>query len=265
MKDEVIKQHVTHGQSSLCLCVSTAPALPPSIVWPVSVGTCLRLLICPRLTPPVTFQPRPVSAAFLSLLLQAGLFSNVKKGVNTGQCSPVSLEWNTVAVNQGRRRQDQCCVCARRAPIFLVCACFRACFCLTGRLCASRTNVGGCFSPSPLPRRCCHRPPSPFLSGSCGLPGLPLPPSSRCRTAEGPGPRRWGRRSGEVGRVSCSPFLPFYRFMGAQSFSKYLPFPLYCGRLMAFDVRGWRCRGSGCQDAGRAGGRAGGRQERMDR
>ena len=24
--------------------------------------------------------------------------------------------------------------------------------------------------------------------------------------------------------------------MGAQSFSKYLPFPLYCGRLMAFDV-----------------------------
>lgn len=30
--------------------------------------------------------------------------------------------------------------------------------------------------------------------------------------------------------------LPYYRFMGAQSFSKYLPFPLYCRRLMAFDV-----------------------------
>lgn len=82
------------------------------------------------------------------------------------------------------------------------------------------------------------------------LPPLPL---SRRRTAEGPGPCRWGRRSGEVGWVSCSPFLPFYRFMGAQSFSKYLPFPLYCGRLMAFDVRGWRCRGSGCRAGGRSG------------
>lgn len=36
--------------------------------------------------------------------------------------------------------------------------------------------------------------------------------------------------------------LPYYRFMGAQSFSKYLPFPLYCRRLMAFDVGegGWK-------------------------
>lgn len=189
------------------------------------------------------------------------LFSNVKKGVNTGQYSPVSLEWNTVAVNQRRRRRVQCCVCVVSFHYSCVHVCFCVCFCLTGRLCASRPNVGGCFSPSPLPRRCCHRPPSPFLSGSCGLPGLPpspqpqppRPPRSRRRTAEGPGPGRWGRRSGEVGWVSCSPFLPFYRFMGAQSFSKYLPFPLYCGRLMAFDVRGWRCRGSGCRAGGRSG------------
>lgn len=84
-------------------------------------------------------------------------------------------------------------------------------------------------------------------------------PPSRRRTAEGPGRCWWGRRSGEVGRVSCSPFLPFYRFMGAQSFSKYLPFPLYCGRLMAFDVRG--ARGAGAQVVGMAGGL----RERMDR
>lgn len=99
-------------------------------------------------------------------------------------------------------------------------------------------------------------PSSPVPVASQGFLPPPTPPPtprSRRRTAEGPGPCRWGRRSGEVGWVSCSPFLPFYRFMGAQSFSKYLPFPLYCGRLMAFDVRGWRCRGSGCRAGGRSG------------
>lgn len=40
--------------------------------------------------------------------------------------------------------------------------------------------------------------------------------------------------------------------MGAQSFSKYLPFPLYCGRLMAFDVCvcvGWWGGGGGGAEA----------------
>ncbi|KAJ4942960.1 hypothetical protein JOQ06_005472, partial [Pogonophryne albipinna] len=37
-------------------------------------------------------------------------------------------------------------------------------------------------------------------------------------------------------------------FMGAQSFSKYLPFPLYCGRLMAFDVGGLEVQGVGMED-----------------
>lgn len=61
---------------------------------------------------------------------------------------------------------------------------------------------------------------------------------SRHNTAEGLGRWRWGCRFGGVGWVSCSLSLSYYRFMGAQSFSKYLPFPLYCGRLMAFDVGG---------------------------
>lgn len=130
----------------------------------------------------------------------------------------------------------------------------------------SLLSVGGCsrllfLNLGRRPRWCCHRPPSLFLSGSCGLPRLPL--AVKRRTAEGLGRRWWGWRLGGVWWVSCSLSLPYYRFMGAQSFSKYLPFPLYCGRLMAFDVGGggvyggWRCRGSGCWD--------GGREECMDR
>lgn len=175
------------------------------------------------------------------------LFSNVKKGVNTGQYSPVSLEWNTVAVNQRRRRRVQCCVCVVSFHYSCVHVCFCVCFCLTGRTWEGVSHpllfLAGVATDLLLPS-------SPVPVASQGF--LPTPPSRR-RTAEGPGPCRWGRRSGEVGWVSCSPFLPFYRFMGAQSFSKYLPFPLYCGRLMAFDVRGWRCRGSGCRAGGRSG------------
>lgn len=109
----------------------------------------------------------------------------------------------------------------------------------------SRLSVGGCFSISVV-----------FLAGVATdllLSSSPVPVASqgflspsRCRTAEGLGCWWWGWRFGGVGWVSCSLFLPYYRFMGAQSFSKYLPFPLYCGRLMAFDVGGGGCRGSGC-------------------
>ena len=57
----------------------------------------------------------------------------------------------------------------------------------------------------------------------------------------------WRRRVGIMFSLSLS----YYRFMGAQSFSKYLPFPLYCGRLMAFDVGGgWRCRVLGWRTGG---------------
>ena len=38
--------------------------------------------------------------------------------------------------------------------------------------------------------------------------------------------------------------------MGAQSFSKYLPFPLYCGRLMAFDVGGGVMEDGGAEAQG---------------
>lgn len=44
--------------------------------------------------------------------------------------------------------------------------------------------------------------------------------------------------------------LSSYRFMGAQSFSKYLPFPLYCRRLMAFDVGEVGVRGGGAEVQG---------------
>lgn len=38
--------------------------------------------------------------------------------------------------------------------------------------------------------------------------------------------------------------------MGAQYFSKYLPFPLYCGRLMAFDVGGRLMESGGTEAQG---------------
>lgn len=125
-------------------------------------------------------------------------------------------------------------VCARSEPAF-----FCVCFCLTDRLSAERGRVFlTLYSSSPVLPQTSFSLPLRFL-----WPPRASSPPSRCRTAEGPGRCWWGRRSGEVGRVSCSPFLPFYRFMGAQSFSKYLPFPLYCGRLMAFDVRGLEVQG----------------------
>lgn len=72
----------------------------------------------------------------------------------------------------------QCClcVCAVSSHFSCMCACvYLRMFLFDWPTVLGRTrpNVGGCFSPSPLPRRCCHRPPSPFLFGSCGLPGLP--------------------------------------------------------------------------------------------
>ncbi len=42
--------------------------------------------------------------------------------------------------------------------------------------------------------------------------------------------------------ISCSPALSHNRFMGA-GFSKYLAFPLYRERLMAFDVGVWGVKG----------------------
>ncbi|TNN60707.1 hypothetical protein EYF80_029051 [Liparis tanakae] len=86
-------------------------------------------------------------------------------------------------------------------------------------------------------RRRWRTPPSRFLSGSCGLPRLPL--AAKTQDCRGTGTMVEEEEGG---------------FMGAQSFSKYLPFPLYCGRLMAFDVGGdggWECGGSGCWDGGR--------------
>lgn len=83
---------------------------------------------------------------------------------------------------------------------------------------------------------CCHRPPSLFPPSSCGLLRLPL--TVKLQDCWGIGQCRWGWRYRGVGWISCSLFLHYYRFMGTQFFSKYLPFPLYCGWLMAFDVGG---------------------------
>ncbi|KAK5931133.1 hypothetical protein CgunFtcFv8_027306 [Champsocephalus gunnari] len=58
------------------------------------------------------------------------------------------------------------------------------------------------------------------------------------------GAEGWRRRVGIMFSLSLS----YYRFMGAQSFSKYLPFPLYCGRLMAFDVGGLEVQGVGMEE-----------------
>lgn len=47
-----------------------------------------------------------------------------------------------------------------------------------------------------------------------------------------------------LGVYRVLPALSHNRFMGAWAFSKYLAFPLYWERLMAFDVGGWGLRES---------------------